>query len=101
MLYHMADVLHPTPYPHLTCSVVSPWQVCTDCPDSLIPFHVKGVPEPVCDTVTSLQSGAEMGQVWDSTLCPEWCMSMDPVDQMLTESGPVDVRICQVKHGKP
>ena len=75
--------------------IAQPWQICTDCPAGLLPFHVKPVPEPVCETATSLQGDARVGNVWNNELCPDWCMATEPVGKTPTESGMVDVRVCK------
>ena len=72
--------------------------VCEDCPQSLLPFHIKVFPEATCyDTTIGVRSGSETEyKVWDGTLCPEECMKTDPVGVEQTQSGPVDVRRCNV-----
>ncbi|CAN0346175.1 unnamed protein product [Ascophyllum nodosum] len=85
---------------HQTSAVRRTLELCTDCPASLLPFHVKPVPEPVCKRITSLPSNASTGEVWNNEICPDWCMTTEPVDQTPTESGLVDVRICDVKGGE-
>ncbi|CAM9152539.1 unnamed protein product [Ectocarpus fasciculatus] len=77
------------------------FQVCSDCPRGLLPFHIKPIPEPVCETVEALPGNAKMGEVWDGELCPGWCMDEAPVSQKETESGLVDVRECSIETGQP
>ncbi|CAM9107182.1 unnamed protein product [Ectocarpus sp. 13 AM-2016] len=77
------------------------FQVCSDCPRDLMPFHVKPIPEPICETAESLRGEAEIGEVWNGELCPDWCMKHAPVSQLETQSGPVDVRECSVKTDQP
>ncbi|CAM9152460.1 unnamed protein product [Ectocarpus fasciculatus] len=77
------------------------FQVCSDCPRDLMPFHVKPIPELVCETVESLLGEAEMGEVWDGELCPDWCMKQAPGSHLETKSGPVDVRECSIETGQP
>ena len=75
--------------------------MCTDCPSDLLPFHVKPVPEPVCATLSNIPGNAPAGQVWDNTMCPEWCLATEPVGQKSTESGPVDLRVCPLENSPP
>ncbi|CAN0033491.1 unnamed protein product, partial [Ascophyllum nodosum] len=49
------------------------FEVCTDCPAKLFPFHVKSEPQPECETVTTLPTNAPVGEVWNKRLCPAWC----------------------------
>lgn len=73
-------------------------QVCLDCADSLIPWHIKRKPNIKCyNTSTGFhpRDTKEM-QVWDGSLCPDKCMESDPVEQFATQSGRVDVRICTI-----
>ncbi|CAB1112262.1 unnamed protein product [Ectocarpus sp. CCAP 1310/34] len=77
------------------------FQVCSDCPRDLMPFHVKPIPEPICETAESLRGEAEIGEVWNGELCPDWCMKQAPVSQLGTQSGPVDVRECSLKTDQP
>ncbi|KAJ8051086.1 hypothetical protein HOLleu_04523 [Holothuria leucospilota] len=71
---------------------------CHDCPESLLPFHIKRVPDLKCyRSTTGLRLWEEKHlHVWDGTLCPSDCMETKPVGQTQTESGPVDVRECTV-----
>ncbi|CBJ33491.1 hypothetical protein Esi_0498_0007 [Ectocarpus siliculosus] len=78
----------------ISAEVGKSFQVCSDCPGSLLPFHVKGIPEPVCDIVESLPGQAKTGEVWSGDLCPDWCMKQAPVSQTKTESDVVKVREC-------
>ncbi|CAM9747311.1 unnamed protein product, partial [Ectocarpus fasciculatus] len=77
------------------------FQVCSDCPASLVPFHVKGNPEPVCEILESLPGNAITRKVWAGDLCPDWCMKQAPVSQTKTESDVVNVRECSVNTGQP
>ncbi|CAN0089336.1 unnamed protein product [Ectocarpus fasciculatus] len=77
------------------------FQVCSDCPASLVPFHVKGIPEPVCEILESLPGNAITRKVWAGDLCPDWCMKQAPVSQAKTESDVVNVRECSVNTGQP
>ncbi|CAM9927296.1 unnamed protein product [Ectocarpus fasciculatus] len=70
------------------------FQLCHDCPQSLVPFHVKPIPDATCEVVQSLPRNAEAGEAWDGKLCPEWCMEESPVSEKETQSGRVDVREC-------
>ncbi|KAJ8050920.1 hypothetical protein HOLleu_04303 [Holothuria leucospilota] len=75
--------------------------VCYDCPQSLLPFHIKRIPDLKCYRSTQGLRPSEMNdfKVWDGTLCPSECMKTEPVGQVQTESGPVDVRECVVLLG--
>ncbi|CAN0308865.1 unnamed protein product [Ectocarpus sp. 6 AP-2014] len=77
------------------------FQVCSDCPGALLPFHVKAIPEPVCKIVESLPGQAKTGEVWNGDLCPDWCMQQMPVSQTKTESDVVNVRECDGNTGQP
>ncbi|KAJ8051103.1 hypothetical protein HOLleu_04550 [Holothuria leucospilota] len=72
--------------------------VCHDCPQSLLPFHIKRIPDLKCyKTRQGLRPAEEKNfKVWDGTLCPNECLKTKPVGQAQTESGPVDVRECTV-----
>ncbi|CAM9992034.1 unnamed protein product, partial [Ectocarpus sp. 13 AM-2016] len=76
-------------------------QVCSDCPPGLLPFHVKSMPEPVCEIVESLTEQGKKGEVWTGDLCPDWCMKQAPVSQTMTESDVVNVRECSDNTGQP
>lgn len=76
-------------------------QVCSDCPASLVPFHVKYPPRPSCASLTALQEDETQHAVWDHELCPDWCMETAPVSQTPTQSGPVDVRECKPDMSHP
>ncbi|CAM9879493.1 unnamed protein product, partial [Hapterophycus canaliculatus] len=69
-------------------------QLCTDCPASLIPLHVKPKPLLVCDTTSVLPGNATVGQAWDNELCPDWCMAQSPDGEASQGSGLVEVRVC-------
>lgn len=72
------------------------FRMCTDCPRGLIPIHLKSPPELTCVTLNSLNSiNGPVGNAWDGSLCPRWCMMKDPVSTIPTESGPVLERRCQ------
>ncbi|PIK53940.1 hypothetical protein BSL78_09162 [Apostichopus japonicus] len=75
------------------------FRVCYDCPNSLLPFHVKVTPELKCysaaKTGFKIRNESEI-RVWDGSLCPEDCMKTEPIDKINTESGTVDVRVCKV-----
>ncbi|CAM9376350.1 unnamed protein product [Ectocarpus fasciculatus] len=77
------------------------FQVCWDCPRTLLPFHVKETPQPVCDIFESLPGDSETGNVWTGSLCPDWCMKQAPVSQTTTESEVVNVRECSRNTGQP
>ncbi|CAB1098061.1 unnamed protein product [Ectocarpus sp. CCAP 1310/34] len=85
----------------LSSEVGKSFQVCWDCPGTLLPFHVKPIPEPVCEILESLPGGAKMGDVWSGSLCPDWCMKQEPVSQKNTQSDVVDVRMCSARTHQP
>lgn len=70
-------------------------EVCADCPRSLLPFHVKPVPNLTCATGKFEAIPTEaVGALWETPSCPEDCLKTAPVERKDTESGPVDVRKC-------
>eukprot|EP00903_Cladosiphon_okamuranus_P015286 g14126.t1 len=77
------------------------FQVCTDCPESLIPHHVKPTPEPTCVVAARLLPENQTYPAWNGTLCPSWCMAEQPVDKKQTQSGFVDVRKCSLQNDPP
>ncbi|CAM9548864.1 unnamed protein product [Ectocarpus sp. 12 AP-2014] len=77
------------------------FQVCSDCPGALLPFHVKAIPKPVCEIFESLPGDAKTSEVWTGSLCPDWCMEQAPVSQTKTESDVVNVRRCSGSTGQP
>lgn len=78
-----------------------PPQMCTDCPATLIPYHVKPEPALACKTVSFLPGNASFSTAWDEEMCPDWCLATDPVGQTRTGSGFVDIRTCGVASGLP
>ena len=76
------------------------YQIEHDCPASLVPYHVKPIPEPVSVTVEDIPEDYHKGEVWNKQLCPDWCMAEEPVSKMPTESGPVDVRECSPEESR-
>ncbi|CAM9322880.1 unnamed protein product [Laminaria digitata] len=74
--------------------VADVFEMCTDCPETLIPYHIKPDPALACETVSYLPGNATMGAAWDEELCPDWCLASDPVGQTRTGSGFVDIRAC-------
>ncbi|CAN0067961.1 unnamed protein product [Ectocarpus sp. 4 AP-2014] len=85
----------------ISAEVGKSFQVCTDCPSALLPFHVKPIPEPVCEIFESLPGDVQPGDVWSGNLCPDWCMEQAPVSQTKTESDVVNVRACSGNTGQP
>ncbi|CAM9809757.1 unnamed protein product [Ectocarpus sp. 6 AP-2014] len=85
----------------MSAEVGKSFQVCSDCPSALLPFHVKAIPESVCEIVESLPGHAKTGKVWAGSLCPDWCMKQPPVSQSKTESGVVEVRRCPRNMDQP
>ncbi|CAM9938670.1 unnamed protein product [Ectocarpus sp. 4 AP-2014] len=85
----------------MNAEVGKSFQVCSDCPSALLPFHVKAIPESVCEIVESLPGHAKTGEVWTGSLCPDWCMTQAPVSQSKTESGVVEVRRCRRNTDQP
>ncbi len=68
---------------------------CSDCPESLVPFHVKTEPNFTCTTGNLLISYTS-GDVWNLPPCPLQCMAASPRQKYMTQSGPVDVRVCTI-----
>ncbi|CAM9791755.1 unnamed protein product, partial [Ectocarpus fasciculatus] len=85
----------------MSAKIGKSFQVCSDCPGALIPFHVKGIPKPVCEISEFLPGNASTGEVWAGDLCPDWCMEQAPVSQTKTESDVVNVRECSENTGQP
>lgn len=75
--------------------------MCTDCPATLIPYHVKPEPALACKTVSFLPGNASFSTAWDEEMCPDWCLATDPVGQTRTGSGFVDIRTCGVGSDLP
>ncbi len=70
---------------------------CTDCPASLLPFHVQPDPNMTCVNGNLVEwKMSSAGDDWSIPLCPEKCMSTHPLKQSMTQSGLVDVRVCNV-----
>ncbi|PIK62222.1 hypothetical protein BSL78_00830 [Apostichopus japonicus] len=73
-------------------------KVCQDCPASLLPFHIKPIPDLTCYVSESVRETSLVKQeVWDGTLCPAECLKLKPVGTEQTQSGSVSVRSCNVK----
>ncbi|CAM9645761.1 unnamed protein product [Scytosiphon promiscuus] len=77
------------------------FKLCWDCPSALFPVHVKAIPEPTCENLTSLPATDSAGVVWDEDVCPDWCMEQKPVARAITESNVVDVRECRIDIAPP
>ena len=73
------------------------FSICTDCPSSLIPVHIKSSPNLSCEYVSEIKLHLEAaGPAWDSTMCPSWCMDKEPDSQLPMGNGKfIDVRNCQ------
>ncbi|CAM9632092.1 unnamed protein product, partial [Ectocarpus fasciculatus] len=71
------------------------FELCTDCPATLIPLHVKPSPLLKCATVSALPGNATVGKAWDDERCPSWCMAREPDRQASKGAGLVDVRVCE------
>jgi hypothetical protein len=69
-------------------------RVCTDCPQELLPFHMKITPEFQCRDGGLVTTNQTAGAVWNTPHCPAFCMTLEPVGQQKTQSGPVDIRKC-------
>lgn len=76
-------------------------QICTDCPEALIPHHVKPIPEPTCVVAARLLPQTRTNSAWDGAICPSWCMAEQPVSTAPTQSGFVDVRMCGLENAPP
>ncbi|CAM9901486.1 unnamed protein product, partial [Ectocarpus fasciculatus] len=100
ILYSKADASTDTTR-NMSADLGKSIQVCSDCPGTLLPFHVKGVPEPVCEILESLPKDAKTGEVWTGDLCPDWCMKEAPISQKKTESDVVNVRECSGNTRQP
>jgi len=71
-------------------------QVCTDCPLSLLPMHIKVDPDLQCTNgpFTAVHKQSSVGAAWNTPPCPADCQLTDSVGQKTTGSGPVEVRVC-------
>jgi len=76
------------------------FQLCHDCPRSLLPVHIKPVPSPRCETLPRLRAmtnGTTASlTVWNKAAtqrCPAACLATPPVDTP-TQSGHVSSRTC-------
>lgn len=67
-------------------------KVCTDCPENLIPMHVKPKPDLDCyiGGLTAVQAPGEPYFMQ----CPSECMEKEPTSKFQTQSGTVEVREC-------
>ena len=73
------------------------FNICTDCPSSLFPIHIKSSPNITCEYVSGIKEHLEAaGPAWDKTMCPSWCMDKEPDSQLPMGNGKfIDVRNCQ------
>lgn len=68
---------------------------CYDCPESLLPFHIKPFPNLSCTSGSILSSNHDgVGSAWEVSQCPKECLSTKPVGKAMTGSGFVDIRVC-------
>ncbi|XP_071811537.1 uncharacterized protein [Apostichopus japonicus] len=73
-------------------------KICQDCPASLLPFHIKPIPDLTCYVSESVrETSSDKQEVWDGSLCPAECLKLKPVGTEQTQSGSVSVRSCNVK----
>ena len=68
-------------------------QACYDCPESLLPFHIKSVPNLACEDGFFLSEKAGDPYV---IRCPVFCMATTPTGKTQTQSGIVEVRQCKI-----
>jgi hypothetical protein len=66
--------------------------ICTDCPSSLLPFHIKLNPNLSCNDRMVEKNSNNLS--WGVRTCPTSCLETAPVGVQDTQSGPVDVRVC-------
>ena len=66
--------------------------ICTDCPASLLPFHIKVKPDLSCTDQMVERNSSNLS--WGLRPCPASCLVTPPVGVQDTQSGPVDVRVC-------
>jgi hypothetical protein len=66
--------------------------ICTDCPFSLLPFHIKVKPDLSCTDQMVERNTSNLS--WGIRPCPASCLEKPPVGVQDTQSGPVDVRVC-------
>jgi len=74
-----------------------PFRVCTDCPTTFMPFHIK----PRSDMTNCYDHVPLDDYKQEYALnvpdCPAWCMSQPPASLTQTQSKPVEVRECVEK----
>jgi hypothetical protein len=70
-------------------------EICTDCPRTMLPFHIKPKPNLTCEYGPMTKAGVA-GNTWKPPSCPSECLRTDPVGQQVTQRGSVDVRDCNV-----
>lgn len=68
-------------------------KACTDCPFSLLPFHIKPLANLTCYDHIPLKDYTAQ-YLATSLKCPEWCLQMPTSSTTPTQSGPVEVRYC-------
>ena len=72
-------------------------QLCADCPESIVPVHIRPVPEPSCTTTSVLPRDTTTHHVWPtsgSAVCPRWCMETIPPRNKPTQHGIVEELYC-------
>mmetsp|Transcript_34455 Transcript_34455/g.75407 ORF Transcript_34455/g.75407 Transcript_34455/m.75407 type:complete len:634 (-) Transcript_34455:262-2163(-) len=74
-------------------------RICTDCPASLLPFHIKPKPDLTC-TSGPLMHADKVGPVWNTPPCPSECLKTMPTGGAKTQSGMVDIRVCDLNSTK-
>ncbi|CAM9934848.1 unnamed protein product [Pylaiella littoralis] len=89
-LYEKAAAVTAAKAADRRAEVGTTFELCSDCPSSLIPLHVKPVPQLACETTSSLPGNASVGSAWDDELCPAWCMAKEPDES----AGQFEVRVC-------
>ena len=67
-------------------------RACYDCPYTLLPFHIKAVPNLVCEDGFRLSE--QVGEPFFIP-CPAYCLATEPTGTTQTQSGVVEVRQCE------
>lgn len=72
-------------------------RLCSDCPASLLPVHILPEPQLSCIETDKLPEDTVEHKVWPHTgskPCPKSCLDTIVPTKVATQSGSVDVRVC-------
>ncbi|KAJ8047426.1 hypothetical protein HOLleu_06418 [Holothuria leucospilota] len=73
-------------------------RVCYDCPQTLLPYHIKSKPELLCyESIVGLHASSNQTyKVRKDNNCPKECMKTKPVQTAYVQSRSVAVRRCSI-----